>query len=306
MDYAQATHCAARDIREAAQGFCRRTAIVGLSGGIDSSVCAALSARALGVDRVVGIIMPDDESADFLKSRKIANEVVSSLGIHSACEPISGILRAAGCYASCERIVHDAIPEYDSGIGWRFRLRLNNKTDALPTVDVVAQDDTGEIREARLTPSRYREIIAALNFKQRTRSMILYRYADMMNGIVVGTTNKLEYDQGFFVRGGDGLSDVSPIKHLYKQQVYALGHHLMLPSSVTSRAPTPDTHSLASDPADFFYALDYKQMDACIYGIDAGFLEDEIAESIGVEVPVIHRACADIRRKRIRAAYTAA
>ncbi|HEX6052097.1 MAG TPA: NAD(+) synthase, partial [Gemmatimonadaceae bacterium] len=199
----------------------RRGFVVAMSGGIDSSVCAALAVRAVGPKRVFGLFLPERDSDPI--SLTLATELANQLGIESAIEDIAPVLEAAGCYRRRDEAVRMVIPEF--GPGWRFKIvlpgdRLNS--DRLNFYSVVAESPSGERITRRLTPESYRQVVASTNFKQRTRKMMEYYHADRLHYAVVGTPNRLEYDQGFFVKGGDGLADVKPIAHLYKTQVYAL------------------------------------------------------------------------------------
>ena len=100
----------------------------------------------------------------------------------------------------------------------------------------------------------YLGIVAATNMKQRTRKQLEYYHADRLNYAVLGTPNRLEYDQGFFVKNGDGAADIKPIAHLYKTQVYALAAHLGLPEEICARPPTTDTWSLAQSQEEFYFS----------------------------------------------------
>ena len=98
-----------------------------------------------------------------------------------------------------------------------------------------------------------------------------------MNYAVIGTPNRLEYDQGFFVKNGDGSADVKPIAHLYKTQVYALARHMKLPKEICEAIPTTDTYSLAQGQDEFYFALPYAQMDLALYALNHGYSAEELA-----------------------------
>ncbi|MGM0577450.1 MAG: NAD(+) synthase [Myxococcota bacterium] len=99
------------------------------------------------------------------------------------------------------------------------------------------------------------QLVAAASFKQYVRKMMEYYHADRLVYAVVGTPNRLERDQGFFVMGGDGAADVKPIAHLYKTQVYALADWMRLPDEVSFRAPTTDTCSMDQNQEEFFFSV---------------------------------------------------
>jgi NAD+ synthase len=225
IDPAAETERIGKAIREfLSKDLRRRGLVLGLSGGIDSSVTAALAVAALGKDRVFGILMPErDSSADTLGLSQL---VADSLGIARAEEDITGLLEAAGHYRRYDEAVRTVIPQF--GAGWKSKLVTSGVREggSLTFFTLVAQSPEGELIRERLPPKAYLEIVAATNFKQRMRKMLEYYYADRMNFAVAGTPNRLEYDQGFFVKNGDGSADIKPIAHLYKSQVYQLADYL--------------------------------------------------------------------------------
>ncbi|MGH3131463.1 MAG: NAD(+) synthase, partial [Gaiellaceae bacterium] len=219
----------------------RRGAVLGLSGGVDSSVCAALCARAFGPEKVLGVLMPEaDSAAETLDLSRLSAE---SCGIETVLEDITGILEATGCYRRRDDAFRQVLPEY--GPDWKAKIVLPSLLagERFRLFSVVAESPDGGRHEARLTASAYREVVAATNFKQRTRKMLEYHHADRLDYAVVGTPNRLEYDQGFFVKNGDGAADVKPIAHLYKTQVYRLAEALGVPEEIRSRPPTTDTYA---------------------------------------------------------------
>lgn len=279
----------------------RRGVVVGLSGGIDSSVAVALAVRALGPNRVLALLMPEADSED--ESMRLGRLVASALGVDAACEDITPTLRAAGCYRRRDEAIRCVIPEY--GQEWRSKVVLPSVTesDAYRLSSVVARSPDGREVKARLTPNAYRQLVAATNFKQRTRKMFEYYHADRLGYAVVGTPNRLEYDQGFFVKGGDGAADLKPIAHLYKTQVYALGEHLGLPREVLERPPTTDTYSLPQTQEEFYFSLPYREMDVCLYAYNEGRSAEEVASVLGLRPVQVERVYRDIEAKRRATRY---
>ncbi|MFN3682176.1 MAG: NAD(+) synthase, partial [Nitrospira sp.] len=197
----------------------RKGVVVGLSGGIDSSTVAALAVRALGADRVIGLFMPESDSSD--DSLRLGQLLAEKLGIRTFTEDISGILRGAECYRRRDEAIRTVVPEYHSG--YKSKLVLSSLDSSEFRISyVVVQSPDGEQRKVRLTAEAFLALVAATNFKQRTRKMMEYYYADRFQYAVAGTPNRLEYDLGFFVKNGDGSADIKPIAHLYKSQVYQL------------------------------------------------------------------------------------
>jgi NAD+ synthase len=279
----------------------RRGAVVGVSGGIDSSVTVALAARAFGPDRTLALLMPEVDSAD--DTLDLSRSVTDAVGARTVVENIAPLLAAAGCYERRDAAVREVIPEY--GEGWKFKIVLPSVlgTDAFRLFSVVAQSPTGETVEARLPPTQYLTIVAATNFKQRVRKMLEYFHADRLNYAVIGTPNRLEYDQGFFVKLGDGAADVKPIAHLYKTQVYALAEYLGIPEGVRSRPPTTDTYSLPQGQDEFYFSLPHREMDLCLYAHNHDLPPEAVAGAVGLSPEDVRRVYDDIQQKRRTTRY---
>jgi NAD+ synthase len=279
----------------------RKGLVVGLSGGIDSSVCAGLCVRALGADRVLGIMMPEQDSDP--ESLELGREVAERLGIASVVENIAPALEGAGCYRRRDDAFRSVFPEYGEGCRAKIVLPSLFGESIYRVFSAVMETPDGRQQKARLPLEAYQTIVAATNFKQRMRKLIEYYHADRLRYAVVGTPNKLEYDLGFFVKNGDGSADVKPIAHLYKSQVYLLAKFLGVPKSVRLRPPTTDTYSLAQSQEEFFFSLPYDQMDLCLYGKDHNAPPEEVAEAIGLNGDQIRRVYDDIDAKRKAAEY---
>lgn len=275
--------------------FRRKGAVVGLSGGIDSSVTAALCARALGKDHVLGVLMPEGESSP--DSLDFANLLAGATGISTVVENIGPALEAVGCYRKRDEAIRKVIPEYEAG--WKSKIVLPNLTEGsfYQIFSVVVQSPSGEVRRARLTPEAYLGVVAATNFKQRMRKMLEYYHADRLWYAVAGTPNRLEYSLGFFVKNGDGSADFKPIAHLYKSQVYQLGQFLGVPEEILRRPPTTDTYSLEQSQEEFYFSLPLEKMDLCLYGKNIGASVDEVAAATGLTTEQVKRVFATIDSK---------
>ncbi len=281
----------------------RQGLVVGLSGGIDSSTVGALCVDAVGTDRVFGLHMPEIDSSD--ETIRLSTLISDHLGIDSADENITPILDAVGCYRRRDEAIREIIPDYDSTAGWKSKIVLPsfNEGNRMRFFSIVAITPDGREMKQRLTPKAYLGIVAATNFKQRSRKMMEYYHADRLNFAVAGTPNRLEYDQGFFVKGGDGLADVKPIAHLYKTQVYALARHLGLPEEICSRPPTTDTYSMPQSQEEFYFALPYDKMDLCLYGINNGYTPKEVAGAVELTPEQVQWVYDDIEQKRRTTRY---
>lgn len=286
-------HAVGRDLR-------RRGVIIAMSGGIDSSVCAALAVRAFGTDKVFGLMLPEQDSSSFSEDR--ATVLADHLGIKYAVENIAPTLAALGCYRWRDDAIRVLFPEYTSE--WKNKIVVaGQKEGAFNYFKLVVQTPAGEIREVRLPPREYMQIVAATNYKQRIRKTVEYFHADRLNYAVIGTPNRLEYDQGFFVKNGDGAADVKPIAHLYKTQVYAMARFLGLPDEICNAAPTTDTYSLAQSQEEFYFALSYNKMDVALWAYNHGIDVAELGAHLGLSAEQASFVYNDIAAKRQTTRY---
>jgi NAD+ synthase len=278
----------------------RRGLVIGISGGVDSAVCAALCVRALGAKRVFGLLMPErDSSSD---SVRLGRLLADQLGIEYAVEDIAPALAAIGCYRWRDEAIGEVFPDYDGTWKHKLVIRGGQQGQFNHFALIVATPD-GAVREERLPLQAYLQIVAATNFKQRLRKTLEYYHADRLNYAVVGTPNRLEYDQGFFVKNGDGSADVKPIAHLYKTQVYALARHLGLPAEICEAAPTTDTYSLPQGQDEFYFALPYQQMDLALWSHNHKIPADELAALLAIEPQQAGWIYRDIEAKRRTTRY---
>jgi NAD+ synthase len=279
----------------------KRGIVVGLSGGIDSSVVAALAVEAVGKERVVGVFMPERDSSD--DALRLGGMLAESLGIAAIKEDITPALDGLGCYARQTEAIRVLFPQY--GDGWKCKLTLPSILDAerLNVFRLTVQSPTGEEQCGRMPLQSYLQIVAATNFKQRVRKMVEYYHADRLNYAVAGTPNRLEFDQGFFVKQGDGAADVKPIAHLYKTQVYALAETLGVPAEIRRRPPTTDTYSMPQTQEEFYFALPYDRMDLCLYAFSHHVPAADVAPVVGITAAQVERVFKDIQAKRRSTSY---
>ncbi|WP_214473698.1 NAD(+) synthase [Mesorhizobium sp. dw_380] len=279
----------------------RRGVVVGLSGGIDSSVVATLCTRAFGKDKVLGLFMPErDSSGDSLR---LGRRVAAQLGIDSVLEDIAPALEAIGAYRRQMEAIRTVVPDYSEG--WKCKLVLNSvlESKGLNITRLTFQDPEGKVDTVRLPITAYLQIVAATNYKQRIRKMTEYYHADRLGYAVAGTPNRLEYDQGFFVKQGDGVADLMPIVHLYKTQVYQLAEYLGVDEEIRRRPPTTDTFSMAQSQEEFYFALPYHLTDLCLYAVNNGVRADEVADVAGLTGHEVEKVFKDLAAKRRAARY---
>ncbi|MGO8792227.1 MAG: NAD(+) synthase [Terriglobia bacterium] len=286
---------------QVSQQLKRRGAVLGISGGIDSSVAAALCVRALGPKRVVGLLMPEADSSP--DSSRLGRLLADSLGIETVLEDITPILKGARCYERRDEAIRSVIPQYDATYKCKIVLPSLAERSGYALFSVVVESPTGIQTKARLTAEAYREIVAATSFKQRTRKMMEYYHADRLQYAVAGTPNRLEYDQGFFVKNGDGAADLKPIAHLYKRQVYQLAAALNVPDEIQRRPPTTDTYSLEQSQEEFYFSLPLDKFDVCLFGLDHNASTEQVAEGIGLTEELVTRVYGQIESKRMATRY---
>jgi NAD+ synthase len=279
----------------------RRGVVVGLSGGIDSSVVASLAVRAVGKERVFGIFMPERDSHS--DSLRLGRMMAESIGIEAEVEAIGDALAGLGCYRRQDEAIKSVFPEYGEGYKSKITLPSIVDSDRLNVMQLTIQDPAGKQSTSRMPVTAFRKLVAATNFKQRVRKMVEYYHADRLHYAVAGTPNRLEYDQGFFVKQGDGAADFKPIAHLYKTQVYQLAKYLDVPAEIQGRPPTTDTYSLEQTQEEFFFALPYDKMDLCLYGLNNGVDPAAVGAVIGITAEQAGRVYRDIDAKRKAARY---
>jgi NAD+ synthase len=292
----------ARSMRDQViRGLRRRGAVIGLSGGIDSTVSAALAARAFGPAKVLAVLMPEKDSDP--ESLRLGHEVAKWLGIEAVVEDIEPILTASACYERRDAFIRKLVPAF--GPGWGCKVAIANSVEGkgYNITYLIVQSPDGETRKLRMPIDVYLGVVAATNMKQRTRKQIEYYHADRLNFAVLGTPNRLEYDQGFFVKNGDGAADFKPIAHLYKSQVYQLAEHLGAPEEIRRRPPTTDTWSLAQTQEEFYFSLPYREMDLCLFGLAKGLSAGSVAAAVGLSAVEVERVWRDIEAKRRTTRY---
>jgi NAD+ synthase len=276
----------------------RSGGVVGISGGIDSSFVLALCVRAFGVGRVVAVMMPEKDSDP--ETEKLARLVAQHYGVEPVLEIITPVLDGFSCYPRRDEAIRRVFPEYDADAGYKSKIVLPQNLLDEDTLNVFALTiitPNGEEKSQRLPLREYFQIVAASNFKQRTRMAMLYYHAELRNYAVIGTGNKNEHDQGFFVKYGDGGADVKPIVHLFKTQVYQLAEYLDMPQEILSRPPTTDTYSAPTTQQEFFFRLPFETMDLLWYAQEQGVPIPQVAKVMGLSDVQVQRAFDDFTRK---------
>jgi NAD+ synthase len=274
----------------------RRGAVLGLSGGVDSSVCTALCARGLGAENVLALTMPERDTGD----SGLAERVAGALGVRLAEEDITAALEGLGCYRARDEAIRAVFADYAPD--WRHKL-VRSPPGGVTVFSLEVERPDGTRERRRMPADAYRALIAATNLKQRVRKVVEYTWADRLGYAVVGTANLLEHDQGFFVKGGDGLADVKPLARLYKGEVYGLARALGLPAEVTEAAPTTGTFSLEQTQDEFYFGYPLPVMDRLIAGFDGGEPPGAVAADTGLTTDQVAVGYREIERRREATRY---
>lgn len=275
----------------------RRGAVVGISGGIDSSVTLALAVKSLGSDKVMGILMPENDSSP--DSKMLALELAGRFNIKTIEENLSAALTGFGCYSRRDEAVKSVIPDFNPEIDkFKIEIKQNVSNMKMPPIFYVTVYFANGTFESKMLPTKaYLHIVAASNFKQRSRMSMLYYHAEANHYAVIGTPNKHEVKQGFFVKYGDGGADLMPIGHLYKSQVYDLARSLGVPEEIIKRTPTTDTYTAEQSQEDFFYQLPFDTMDLIWYGWENGYSPEEIGKVMGYSADEVSNIFTSFERR---------
>ncbi len=277
--------------------------VVGISGGIDSSVTLALAAKSIGAQNLLGVIMPERDSNP--ESRILAQKLADKFGVKTVVEDISLALDGFQCYSRRDEAVKRIIPGYNPGTDkMKIGIRADSIEKDLPPVFYLTVIFSGGTRESKRLPvNEYLQIVAASNLKQRSRMSMLYYHAESLHYAVLGTPNKHEVEQGFFVKYGDGGADAMPIAGLYKTQVYQLARFLGVPDEIIGRTPTTDTYSAEQSQEEFFYQLPFEEMDLLWYGWENGYSSEAVAKELGYTEDLVVKNYKNFERKRKTTEY---
>ncbi|HMN18788.1 MAG TPA: NAD(+) synthase [Ignavibacteriaceae bacterium] len=274
----------------------KRGAVVGISGGIDSSVVLAVCAKTFGSDRVLGVMMPENDSNP--DSLNLAKKLSAKFNTKYVVENMTDALAGFGCYKRRDDAIKDVFPEYNNGYKAKITLPSNLlEKESLNVFQLTIIAPDGKTKSERLPLKEYLQIVAASNFKQRSRMSMLYYHAESRNYAVIGTGNKNEHEQGFFVKYGDGGADIKPIAHLFKTQVFQLADYLEVPEEIRKRTPTTDTYSAEQTQEEFFFRVPFGILDRIWFGWEQGIPSKKIAEVLELTEENVDSIIRDTQRK---------
>ena len=280
----------------------RRGAVIGISGGIDSSVVLALSAKAFGHDRIVGIMLPEQDSSN--DSETLAQQLADTFEVPTLIEDITKALDGFDCYKRRDEAIARVIKNFDPKLDKakiEIKQNIGGNIPAIFSITVIKPDN--KIISKLLPAKEYLQIVASTNFKQRSRMTMLYYHAERLHYAVIGTPNKHEVEQGFFVKYGDGGADVMPIGHLYKTQVYQIANYLGVPQQIIDRIPTTDTYTAEQTQEDFFYQLPFETMDLIWYGWENNYPAKEVGKVMNKPTQEIENIYKSFKRKKKTTEY---
>ncbi|HQI39723.1 MAG TPA: NAD(+) synthase [Ignavibacteriaceae bacterium] len=274
----------------------KRGAVVGISGGIDSSVVLAICAKTFGPERVVGVMLPENDSNP--DSLELATKLAEKFNVKYIVENMTDALAGFGCYRRRDEAIKNVFPEYNNNYKAKITLPTNLlEKDLLNVFQLTIIAPDGSTKSERLPLKEYLQIVAASNFKQRSRMSMLYYHAESRNYAVIGTGNKNEHEQGFFVKYGDGGADIKPITHLFKTQVFQLAEYLEVPDEIRKRTPTTDTYSAEQTQEEFFYRVPFAILDTVWFGWENNVPVEKIAEALQLTKSNVEAIINDIQRK---------
>jgi NAD+ synthase len=125
------------------------------------------------------------------------------------------------------------------------------------------------------------------NIKARTRMIYIYYYANKLNRIVCGSSDKSETMMGYFTKWGDIAADISPIMDLYKTQVRKLAAHLGLPAELAAKPSTPALWP--NQLAETELGIKYETLDLILYGLERFMTTEEIARQLNIENTLVKK-----------------
>ena len=280
--------------------FQKKGAVIGMSGGIDSAVMSAICAKSIDPSQVLGITMPEKESDP--ESQLLAKKVADQFKIKIQTIDITSILESFGVYEKKEKIVTERFSDFNEECKYRVAVPPKfSSSVGIPFLEIL--DDKNKIHKIKISTGDFLELTAASSIKHRVRMTMLYYFAEKNNFCVVGTTNKSEFLQGYFVKYGDGGTDVEPLTSLYKSQIYQIGEFLRVPQEILKKDASPDIWSFNTSDEEFFYSVPYHVVDLILYARENNMPKSEIQKISGLSLGQIESLIQFQNQKQIKSQH---
>ena len=285
---------------EILEKFQRKGAVIGISGGIDSAVMASICTRSVNPKQVLGLIMPEKESDP--SSQILAEKIANQLGIETKIIDITSILESFGVYENKEKIIKEKFSNFNNNCMYSVRVpsKFGNSI-GIPFLEIL--DDKNKKHQIKISASEFLTLTASSSIKHRVRMTLLYYYAEKNNFCVVGTTNKSEFLQGYFVKYGDGGTDIEPLSNLYKSQIYQIGEFLNIPREIHEKDASPDIWSLKTSDEEFFYSVPYHIVDLILYARENNMTESEIEKISDLSLEQIKKLLQFQNQKQVKSQH---
>ena len=241
--------------------------------------------------------MPEKESDP--KSKEFAERLAKKLEIKTEIVDLTNILESFRVYNIREEIIKEKFPEFDNNCKYRIKIPdelLKKNSMSFPFLEI--ENSFKQIFKFRLSLEEYLTMYAATSIKLRVRMTTLYFNGEKNQYLIMGSTNKSEAIQGYFVKYGDGGVDLEPLWNLYKTQVYQIAKFLDIPEEITQRKPSPDTWSLNVSDEEFFFGMTYDIIDSLCYAMEKNIPLKEICENKNWNYDEVKKAWSMIERKK--------
>jgi NAD+ synthase len=229
----------------------REVIVIGLSGGLDSTLTTYLSVEAVGKRNVFGLILPEKNSS--IQNMRDATALAHVLDIDYRFMDITKVLKEIGIYRLSPSTFLISRKTQEKWVKRQWKEMGGN--------DVFLKDLASNAKE-----KDFWEAQAYYRAKVRLRTILLYFYADMRNGLVLGNTNKTDILTGLYVRYGDDAADIAPIANIYKTQIREIAKKMKIPRAILEKTPSPDLIPGIDD--EFILGLSYEDIDEILYCLE--------------------------------------